>query len=82
MENTILTYKKELIEWIKTLDDLEVLSRLIELKENDISVSKVCEPQMEYAVKDDFEERFANGIPHKEMKRRTLEYIENLPWKR
>jgi len=78
MENPIIIYKKELIEWIKNLDDLEVLSHLIELKDGDISVSKVCEPQAEYAVKDDFEERFAKGLTleesRAESKRRIREW--------
>lgn len=82
MENPILEYKKELIEWIKTLDDVELLSKLFELKESDQSVHLVSEPLLEYNVKDDFEERWAKGIPHEEMKRRTMEFINSLPWKK
>ena len=82
MESPILVYKNELIEWIKNIDDLEVLSRLIELKDNENKDFKISDPKIEYQVKDDFEERFSRGIQHNEMKRRTFEYIKSLPWKK
>ena len=82
MENPIFEIKKELIEWIKNLDELEMMQELLDLKNSENSVSIVSDLKKEYAVKDDFDERFAKGIPHKEMKRRTLKYIESLPWKK
>ncbi|MGC4129912.1 MAG: hypothetical protein QM564_10285 [Bergeyella sp.] len=75
MENPIVTYKKELIEWIKNLDDLEVLSDLVEMKEGKFSLSKVSEPQAEYAVKDDFEERFAKGFTSEQARAETKRRI-------
>ena len=82
MKNPIIEAKKDLINWISQLDDLEVLSDLMEFKENNHNADFVSDPQTEYQVKDDFEEKFAKGIPHEEMKRRTLEYIHNLPWEK
>lgn len=82
MKNPILEAKKDLINWISDLDDLDVLSDLMEFKKKNRHANTFLEPQTEYQVKDDFDERFARGIPHEEMKRRTLEYIENLPWKK
>ncbi|MGC4129910.1 MAG: hypothetical protein QM564_10275 [Bergeyella sp.] len=81
MGNPILAYKKELIEWIKNLDDLQVLSDLVEMKEGKFSVSKVSEPQAEYAVKDDFDVQFAKGLTLEESRKRTKEFIRSLPWK-
>ena len=82
MENPIIEIKQELIEWVKNLDGLEALSELIKLKEMYALIPLVAESQTECLVKDDFDERFEKGIPHKEMKRRTLKYIESLPWKK
>ncbi|MBD3904409.1 hypothetical protein NAL32_20885 [Chryseobacterium sp. Ch-15] len=81
MENPILEAKKELIQWIKEMDELEDIAELLELKEQKTSGNKVAEAQSEYIIKDDFDERFAKGIPHEEMKKRTFAFIESLPWK-
>lgn len=54
---------------------------MLDLKNAENTTSKVSEPEVEYAIKVDFDERFAKGIPHHEMRRRTFEFIENLPWK-
>lgn len=82
MENPISEAKKELMQWIKDLDELDVIAELLELKEKSANANVLAEPQTEYAVVDDFEERFAKGIPHDEMVRRTTEFINNLPWKK
>lgn len=82
MENPILEYKKELIHWVNNLDDLDVLSQLIELKNKDESIPLVSESISEYAMKDDFDERFAKGLTMEESRRRTREFISNLPWEK
>lgn len=81
MENPILEAKKNLIQWISNLDDLEALSELMEVKTKHRSADVFADAQTEYEIKDDFDERFAKGISHQEMKRRTIEHIRNLPWK-
>ena len=81
MENPIFEIKKELIEWIKNLDELEMMEELLDLKNSENSVSIVSDLKKEYGVKDDFDERFAKGISATEMRGRTMEHINNLPWK-
>ena len=44
--------------------------------------SVVSDTKAEYTVKDDFEERFAKGLTLEESKKRTFDFIENLPWKK
>ncbi|MGD1318341.1 hypothetical protein [Chryseobacterium sp. 2R14A] len=82
MENPIHEAKKELIQWIKEMDDLEDIAELLEIKNKKTAVDKVTESQAEYAVKDDFDERFARGLSSEESRKRTSEFIKNLPWKR
>lgn len=82
MENPILEAKKELIQWIKEMDELEDIAELLEIKNRKTSVSKVAESQAEYVVKDDFDERFAKGLTSEESRKRTREFIESLPWKK
>lgn len=82
MENPITEAKKELIQWIKEMDELEDIAELIEIKNRKTLVSHVAESQAEYAVKDDFDERFAKGLTSEESRRRTRKFIESLPWKK
>ncbi|QOW09626.1 hypothetical protein Q73A0000_04215 [Kaistella flava (ex Peng et al. 2021)] len=82
MENPILDLKKEIIIWVNNLDDLDILSELIELKSKDKSIPLISEARSEYAVKDDFDERFAKGMSSTESRKRTKAFIESLPWKK
>lgn len=82
MENPILQSKRELIHWINTLDDIEVIEELLELKEKRATAETFSEPQTEYLVKDDFDERFAKGLNSVESRKRTREFISKLSWKK
>lgn len=81
MENPILQSKRELIQWINRLDDLEVIVELLELKEKNATADMLAESQSEYAVKDDFDERFAKGLTGEELMTRVYSHIESLSWK-
>ncbi|WP_175623127.1 hypothetical protein [Chryseobacterium schmidteae] len=81
MEDPILEAKRELIQWIKQMDELDDIAELLEIKNRKTSVHQVAESQAEYAVKDDFDERFAKGMTGEELMRKVYEHIESLPWK-
>jgi hypothetical protein len=82
MENPIIEIKQELIEWVENIDDLETIQAILDLKNSQEPSCVVSDIQSEYAVKDDFEERFAKGLTLEESKKRTFDFIENLPWKK
>ncbi|UFH32798.1 hypothetical protein LNP04_03505 [Chryseobacterium sp. C-71] len=82
MENPIIEAKKELIQWIKEMDELEDIAELLEIKHRMVSNVVVAEAQAEYVVKDDFDDRFAKGLTSAESRKRTKEFIEKLPWKK
>ncbi|MDQ0475662.1 MULTISPECIES: hypothetical protein [Chryseobacterium] len=82
MENPIIEIKKELIEWIKNLDDLESIQSLLELKNADQTALSFSDAQSEYTVKDDFDERFERGMTSKEFRRRIIQHIDSLPWEK
>ena len=82
MTDKISHKKNELLQWLLSLEDEFVINQLVEFQKNNSIKTTVNEPQAKYEIIDDFEEKFANGIPHEEMKRRTLEYIHNLPWEK
>jgi hypothetical protein len=62
-----LTQKKEIIDWIETLDDVIILNEIYRIKR-----------QSSF----NFEEEMKTAITGEELKRRTTEYITSLPWKK
>lgn len=82
MEDPIFEGKKELISWIREMDDLDKIQELLDLKNSENQNIKVAETHAEYAIKDDFDERFTKGISGDELLQRVYAHIESLPWKK
>lgn len=79
MDNSFLHKKQELLNWIISLEDEEMIKKLIDFKEFNQFANVVSEPKIEYnVVKDDFDERFAKGLDLEkskaESKRRVREW--------
>lgn len=70
--------KKEILDWVENLENEDVIKKLLDIK-YDVENS-VYEARAEYAVKDDFEERWAEGLTpnqaRNETKRRIREWWE------
>ncbi|MBU4538266.1 MAG: hypothetical protein L6264_10460 [Weeksellaceae bacterium] len=79
MHEKSLHQKQEILNWLLSLEDEVMISKIDEFRKEMLSHHIVSESQTEFNVKDDFDERFAKGIPHEEMKKRTAEYINSLP---
>ncbi|TRX37902.1 hypothetical protein FNW52_03095 [Flavobacterium sp. ZT3R18] len=62
-----LTQKKEIIDWIETLDDVLILNEISRIKRQNTF---------------NFEEELKTAITGEELKRRLLAHIETLPWKK
>lgn len=60
--------KKEIIDWILSLENKEVLNDVYELKKQKTSFN--------------FEAEFAKGITSDELKAKTTEFLRSLPWKK
>ncbi|KNB60242.1 MULTISPECIES: hypothetical protein [Chryseobacterium] len=82
MKDPIVEAKKELINWIREMDDLDKIQELLDLKNSENQNIIVAENQVEYAIKDDFDERFTKGISGDELLQRVYAHIESLPWKK
>ncbi len=59
--------KQELINWIATINDVQVIENLTELKRR---------------ATFNFEEEFKKGITGEELKKRTTAFLKTLPWKK
>jgi hypothetical protein len=64
----VLTQKKELVDWILTLENKEVLNDIYEYK-------------IQQATPFNFDEEFAKGLTSDELKAKTTEFLKSLPWK-
>lgn len=62
----IATQKKEIIEWILSIDNQEILNKIESLK-----------PRKKF----DFDEEFKRGISGEELKNRTTSFLKTIPWK-
>lgn len=83
MNSSFLHKKQELLNWIISLEDEEMIVQLLDFKSGNQFSNIVSEPKVEYGVvKDDFDERFAKGLTLEESRKRTKEFIDSLPWKK
>lgn len=63
----VLTKKKELIDWISSIEDEVVLNKIVKIKRETTF---------------NFDEEFKKGISAAEFRERTTKYIKSLPWKK
>ena len=62
----IATQKKEIIAWILSIDDQEILNKI-----------EILKPRKKF----DFEEELKKGISGEELKNRTTAFLKTIPWK-
>ena len=67
METKTRTQKQELIDWIASIENTEVIHELLNLKRQ---------------ATFDFDAEFKKGITGEELKKRTTEFMKTLPWKK
>ncbi|MGA9212576.1 hypothetical protein [Kaistella sp.] len=72
----MIEVKNELIEWIKNLDDLERLQKLIDIKNCHALASLVSDIKSETIVKTYFDEQFAAGMTSDELMENIAAHIE------
>ena len=78
MGNLILENKRELINWVNHLDDLDILSELIEIKNKDKSIPLDSEFTPENSNKVDFDEQFAAGMTSDELLENITAHLESI----
>ncbi len=78
MENSILENKNDLIEWIKNLDDLAVLQKLLDLRNNVESSPLISHINSEPILKNDFDEQFAAGMTSDELLENIAAHMETM----
>lgn len=61
--------KAELMEWLSTVEDQNILDMVAEVK-------------AKYSTRPDFETRWKEGITGEEFRKKLLDHIDTLPWKK
>ena len=74
MENNMELIKTEIADWLKSLEDEPVLLEILKIK-NRLEIPRVAEEKTAYSVKDDFDERFAEGIPTETARENSLSNV-------
>ena len=78
MENPISDIKKELINWVNNLDDLGMIQKMLDLKNNTETSSLISDINSEIIVKDNFDEQFAAGMTSHELMENIAAHIESI----
>ena len=74
----MLEKKKELIEWIDNLDDLEVLQKVLDLKNSTETSSLISDINSEKIIENDFDEQFAAGMSADELLENIAAHMESI----
>ncbi|MEX0997707.1 MAG: hypothetical protein WDZ45_11715 [Flavobacteriaceae bacterium] len=61
--------KKEIIKWINSLENPVVIEQIISIKKRDTESF-------------DFDKEWEKGIPIKEARKKSSDFIKSLPWKK
>lgn len=64
----VLEQKKEIVDWILTLENKDILDDIYKFKRQNTSFN--------------FDEEFAKAITSDELKAKTTEFLKSLPWER
>ena len=76
MDDSMIEIKNELIEWIENTFDLEILQKMMDLKNEAPSI--ILEINSEKLVENDFDEQFAAGMNSEELLENIAEHIQSI----
>ena len=71
MDENLAKEKLDILKWIEDLQDENIIEDLLKLKKSSEKNTSVNESKLEYAVTDDFEERWARGLTKEQSIERT-----------
>ncbi len=74
----MIEIKNNLIEWIENTYDLEVLQKMLDLKNVHESSSLISDINSETIVKDGFDEQFAAGMTSEELMENVAAHLETM----
>lgn len=76
MENSVIEIKNELIEWIENTFDVEILQKMMDLKNEKPSL--ISDINSGKPLENDFDEQFAAGMTSEELLENVAAHIESI----
>lgn len=74
----MIEIKNDLIEWIESTYDLEILQKFLDLKNNEGVSTLISEINADKVVEDDFDQQFAAGMTPDELMENIAAHIESI----
>lgn len=78
MENSILEIKKELTEWIESLDDFEILQEVLKIKNVSNSSTLISDINSDTVIENNFDEQYAAGMTSDELLENIAAHMETM----
>lgn len=78
MEKSMIDIKNELIEWIENSFDLEILQKILDMKNGMESTSLIADINSENVIQDNFDQQFAAGMTSDELMENIAAHLETL----
>ena len=78
MEKSIIDIKNELIEWIENSFDLEILQKILDMKNGMESTSLIADINSENVIEDNFDQQFAAGMTSDELMENIAAHLETI----
>lgn len=74
----MIDIKNELIEWIENSFDLEILQKILDMKNGMESTSLIADINSENVIQDNFDQQFAAGMTSDELMENIAAHLETL----
>ena len=78
MEKSMIDIKNELIEWIENSFDLEILQKILDMKNGIKSTSLIADINSENVIEDNFDQQFAAGMTSDELMENIAAHLETI----
>ena len=78
MEKSIIDIKNELIEWIENSFDLEILQKILDMKNGMEPTSLIADINSEKVLEDNFDQQFAAGMTSDELMENIAAHLETI----
>lgn len=77
MENSMIDIKNDLIDWIENTFDLEILQKIVDLK-NSTESSLISDINSEKVIENNFDQQFAAGMTSDELMENIAAHLESV----
>lgn len=78
MDDSMISIKNDLMGWIENIYDLEILKKILDLKNSIEATSLISNINSETNIEDNFDQQFAAGMTSDELMENIASHLESL----